>query len=357
MNMILRRGLFFLVIGMSLSAQARAEPVVRADFPSKGSMYWPPPDGVKNAPLLVVLHGDAPGGKTPLVKRDSEPFVKAAAARGIAVLAPMCPKDEGCLVGSYWQWSQGDPPGWIDKQVEAVRKESSLDPDRIWLAGWSGGASFLGYHYSRWADRYAAVVFAGGGIAPYSSTCAPCSPPAYFMVGNKNPLHHLAKELKAGVSSCTQDVTWDLQPGSDHAGEWRALNRPGKVGDILDWLENHPRFCGKTVAPSASASTPPAPVASSIASAAVQLPPMVSARAENAASTVDSTRPVGRPVREKRSGCSVSAGDEGAGGDRAGWLGFLGVFWALGQRHAKRRMKLDICRRRVDSGARRDRFG
>jgi hypothetical protein len=80
-------------------------------------------------------------------------------------------------------------------------------------------------------------------MPPVSQTCLECSPPAYFLVGDKNPLHHLAKSLQDNIRACTTDVTWDLLPGKDHAGEWRALNGSAKVGEILDWLAKHPRNC------------------------------------------------------------------------------------------------------------------
>lgn len=320
-------------LGVSLSKTTFAASAVRTDFPCKGCLYWPPPVESKNAPLLVVLHGDAPGGKTPLVKRDSEPFVKAASERGIAVLAPMCPKDEGCLVGSYWQWSLGDPPGWINKQVDAVRQESSIDPDRIALVGWSGGASFLGYHYSRWADRYAAVVFAGGGIAPYSSTCAACSPPVYFMVGNKNPLHHLAKDLKTSVSSCTQDVTWDLLPGMDHGGEWRALNRPGKVDEIVDWLEKHSRTCGKTALPEA---LPSVSQASIMPSASAEPMPTMTAQSVNSSraaapkrTSAESTLPNGKGGSTMRGGCTVSFDQDRSESYRSSWASWAVILASI----------------------------
>lgn len=244
------------LVATCVTISVAAAPERRIGFPCKGCLFVPPPEGATKSPLLVVLHGDAPGGKTPLVTRDSEPFVAAASERGIAVLAPMCPKEEGCLVGSFWQWSKGDPPAWIEAQIDAVQQDSSIDPDRIWIAGWSGGASFLGYHYGRLGARYAAVIFVGGGMPPATSTCSSCSPPAYFLVGDKNPLHHLARGLRDDVQACTKDVTWDILPGKDHAGEWRALNAKGKVSTLLDWLAKHPRNC-----PAAVETPPPPPSA------------------------------------------------------------------------------------------------
>jgi poly(3-hydroxybutyrate) depolymerase len=245
-GVLLALAAFFLTLAPRLTVAAASGPQIRQDFPCSGCLFVPPTALAKPAPLLIVLHGDAPGGKNPLVSRDAAPFVQAAPERGIAVFAPKCPKEEGCAVGSFWQWTRGDPPAWIDKQIDSIRKDVSIDPDRIWIAGWSGGASFLGYWYPHLAQRYAAVIFAGGGMPPASATCSPCSPPAYFLVGDKNPLHHLAKDLKTNVLACTPEVTWDLLPGQDHAGEWRTLNRPSKVPELLDWLVKHPRNCPTT---------------------------------------------------------------------------------------------------------------
>ncbi len=265
-----------LLFGAGLIEPALAAPGPGSGYPCKNCLFVAPPEGKAKAPLLVVLHGDAPGGKAPLVARDAAPFITAASERGIAVLAPMCPKDEGCLVGSYWQWSKGDPPGWISAQIDTVRKDYDIDPDRIWIAGWSGGASFLGYHYARLGARYAAVIFVGGGIPPASSDCSSCAPPAYFLVGDKNPLHHLARRLKDDVSTCTQDVTWDLLSGKDHAGEWRALSAPGQAAKVLDWLDKHPRNCPAPVASAFLPAAPPsaAPTSSASETLVVQTAPV-----------------------------------------------------------------------------------
>lgn len=240
-----RRLVFLGIATLSLALPAGtsfAAPEPRKNFPCSECLFYPPIDPAKPTPLLVVLHGDAPGGTKPLVERDASPFVKEATARGIAIFAPRCPKDQGCKVGSFWQWTENDPPGWINKQIEIIRKDFALDAQRVWIAGWSGGASFLGAHYSEMADRFSALIFAGGGMNASSFTCPSCPPPTYFMVGDKNPLHHLAKDLRKGVTACKSHVTWDLLPGQDHGGEWRTLNRPEKIKEIFDWLTSEETF-------------------------------------------------------------------------------------------------------------------
>lgn len=284
---------FFFALPLHLSFAA---PEPRKNFPCPDCLFYPPLDPAKPVPLLVVLHGDAPGGKKPLVERDSSPFVQEAVSRGIAVFAPRCPLDQGCKVGSFWQWTDGDPIVWFDKQIDIIRKDVTLDPDRIWIAGWSGGASFLGYRYPSLAGRYSAVVFAGGGMPPAAPSCPACSPPAYFMVGNKNPLHHLAKDLRKNVIACSSDVTWDLLPGQDHGGEWRTLHQSPKIKEIFDWLLQPKRKGSATcLAEQRALSSPPvapntiAVPAPSITPSAAPAPPKVSLPAHSACAFSAST--------------------------------------------------------------------
>lgn len=183
-------------------------------------------------PLIVVLHGDWGIGPGDLVAA----WEKFAAKRGLAVLALKCPVDQGCKNGSWWQWN-GDP-AWITRQVDGFEKQKSLTVDRkrLYLVGWSGGASYIGMRAQTFQQTFAAIVYHGGGLAP-GGPCAPTnsSPaPAYFLVGDANPLHHLAVSLKKENEQCGINVTWKLLPGADHTAEWKALDANG--GAIADWL-------------------------------------------------------------------------------------------------------------------------
>jgi hypothetical protein len=84
------------------------------------------------------------------------------------------------------------------------------------------------------------VVVHGGGIAPFAEDCPARALPAYFLTGDKNPLHRHAIELRAWFDGCKQDVIWDLVQGGDHDREDRALDRK-RAGAILDWLASHAR--------------------------------------------------------------------------------------------------------------------
>lgn len=190
------------------------------------------PDATTPVPLLVVLHGDWGLGPADLLAA----WEKHALKRGIAVVALKCPVDQGCK-GSWWQWNGN--PSWISQQIDALEKASPsrpIDRKRLYLAGWSGGASYIGMRAQELQQKFAAIVYHGGGVAP-AGPCAPAASapaPAYFLVGSGNPLHSLAVDLRKENEQCGIDVTWKLLPSADHAAEWKALDANGGV--IADWL-------------------------------------------------------------------------------------------------------------------------
>ncbi len=178
-------------------------------------------------PLLVVLHGDR---ERATAARDR--WRAAARDRGWALLSLQCPADRGCT-DSWWKWD--GEPAWIEAQVAAVAAHVAIDPARVYLAGWSGGATYLGKHATMWSDTFAAVVIHGGGSAPDTYGCPSRPLPAYFLVGDRNPLHHLMKDLRAWFEGCDEELVWDLVKGGAHEDESRALTR-AKGLVILDWL-------------------------------------------------------------------------------------------------------------------------
>jgi hypothetical protein len=264
----MRRAALVLSTILSIAGTAFATP--REGFPSPGSIAELPA-GDAPVPLLVLLHGDA---QPPRVLFEAWPA--AASARSVALVALACPKHAGCK-GSFWQWD-GDP-AWLDGELAALEKERPVDRGRTWAAGWSGGASWMGFRMQAFAARFAALVHWGGGIPPADPACGR-DVPAYFLVGDANPLHGLAVRLRDAHERCGHEVLWDLVRGADHAGEQRALSR-AKADAILAWLMAHPRTAPDLSA-AAPAPPPPAPPATT--------PSTPAAPAATAASAPPSTR-------------------------------------------------------------------
>lgn len=206
-------------------ARAGASPIRLVDAPCAGCRASFPA-GASAPPLLVVLHGDWGPGAPELLAA----WEKHAIARGVAVLSLACPKDRGCD-RSWWRWN-GDP-SWLREQVDALAKLRPIDRERVWLAGFSGGASYIGMRAPELQRSFGALVYHAGGVPP-SGGCVAGGAPAYFLSGSKNPLQHLAIALRKHHEACGDGVVWDGLAGADHTAEWRALDAHG--GAIVDWL-------------------------------------------------------------------------------------------------------------------------
>jgi poly(3-hydroxybutyrate) depolymerase len=185
-------------------------------------------------PLLVVLHGDHETAAD-AAKR----WRSAALARGWAVLSLQCPTKLGCDEQARWyKWAGA--PNWIFDQIAEVHRHHEIDVKRTFLAGWSGGATYIGMKAPEWEHRFAAVVFHGGGQPPRDGDACPRHLPAYFLVGNENPAHGAARRLRDYWKSCGQELQWDLIDGANHADEAAALDT-AKAMHILGWLDHRRR--------------------------------------------------------------------------------------------------------------------
>jgi poly(3-hydroxybutyrate) depolymerase len=246
------------VVALSTPARAQA-PEARfhpVDPPCSGCLAaWP--SSQEAAPLLVVLHGD--GESAGKVYARWRPWTEA---RHVAIFAPACPANEGCK-GSWWRWD-GDP-AWLRSAIDRLGRAHPLDRDRLWLVGWSGGASYVGWQTQAFEKTFAAIVIHGGGVPPADEACPTAATSVYFLVGDKNPLHDLAVGLRRHYDACGDDVVWRLLRGADHEGEWAALDARA-AGAIFDWLETKRRAPARIAvaseeATAVSSATPPATTA------------------------------------------------------------------------------------------------
>lgn len=224
----MRRAVLGLVI---ISAAVRAD-ATQSKPPCSGCTLELPSAAADPVPLVVLLHGDTDNARERATKwRD------AVMRRGWALLSLNCPERLGCD-GAWYKWRHD--PGWVREQVREVVSSQRIDASRIYLAGWSGGATFISKHLHEWPRMFAAVVIHGGGVPPRGGDC-PAQPfPAYFLVGDRNPGHGAAKRLRAYFESCDQEVRWDLLAGADHRKEDAALTAK-KADQILGWLAHKRR--------------------------------------------------------------------------------------------------------------------
>jgi poly(3-hydroxybutyrate) depolymerase len=222
----MRRALLGLVI---VTAAVRADATPRA-APCRACTL-DIPTTTDPVPLVVTLHGDDDNARQRAAK-----WRTAVTKRGWALLSLDCPAKLGCD-RSWYKWHH---PGWVRDQVREVTAQHRIDASRIYLADWSGGATFIGKHLHEWPRTFAAMVIHGGGVPPRAHECLDRPFPAYFLVGDKNRAHGAAKRLRAYLEECEQDVHWDFLRGANHADEDAALTE-AKADQILGWLANRRR--------------------------------------------------------------------------------------------------------------------
>lgn len=211
---------------IGIGTKGSAAPRPKLTDVCKGCIASVPPSN-EPAPLLVVLHGD--WGHT--ARELHAAWERFAVPRNVAVLALACPEELGCKQ-SWWQWNGAS--SWITDQVDRLAARHPIDRERLWIAGWSGGATYIGMRTQELERSFKALVFHGGGIWPSNPTCAERKPLVVMLLGNRNPLHAHALKLRDHYQRCGNPLTTMLLDESDHDGEWRALDQRG--GEILDRL-------------------------------------------------------------------------------------------------------------------------
>lgn len=304
------------------------------DWPCPGCVVHVPeplPDGPR--PLLVALHGDG-GAVRPLVRA----FQGATDAAGVILLAPRCPRSMGCTAGSFWQWLQtgGHDEGWLGGLIDAVSARYAIDRARVYAAGYSGGATYLGAYVPSHPTRFAAVAHVAGG-APYGRSCPSCKVSVLFVIGGLDPMIvPYTAPLRAYYDACGgHEVVWQQLPGVTHEGILGVL-QAGRARDVLSWLLARPSACQAASARDAGAEEAGAPPAGSGSpSAPAPTAPPVSPPP----TPVAPVSPPVPPVRP-RGGCACAAAP--AAGVRWPDLSLLVALGAL------------VTRRRVRRGTRED---
>jgi predicted esterase len=281
-------------------------------------------------PLLVALHGDG-GGARKLVGALQDACDRA----GVVLFAPLCPADEGCRTGSFWQWyaGPGHDPAWLGAQIDAVTAAYPIDPDRTYAAGYSGGATYLGYYGPTNPERFAAIAYLAGGV-PYGVPCPACKVPVLFVIGGPDPmLVPFARPLFDYYQACGgHEAVWKQLPGVSHEGLLDVL-RAGEADRVLSWLLARPASCCSGAADAGVG----ADGGGDAAGAAGRIPDAGAASAtEPAASAVAPGPRTPPPVPPAPGGCACT---EGPAGDTRGSpeaVAFLAALFSSVRRRRRR---------------------
>ena len=204
-------------------------------------LLWLPQgfDDSRAYPMIVSLHGTRPTAYTPeFVMQHGLPAVLAQDDQpegfDFVVLAP-----QG-LDGVDW-WSTGQPEE-VNEIVDDIVAELSIDPDRVYLTGFSTGGQGAWHLAARYPDRYAAVVsVAGSGFRSSGgvseASCELSSVPIWSLHG-ENDLIAVHDIIRAEVSEwealCDSEIRWTTLSGMGHYESFESAYRDP---EIYAWLE------------------------------------------------------------------------------------------------------------------------
>jgi pimeloyl-ACP methyl ester carboxylesterase len=257
--------LSFLVVACLLARPATAKPSCGAGGPTgtgsgsagSGTFKYSVPQGYspqKAIPLLLALHGDE---GTPDYIYSVFKGLQGTSGGAFILVAPKAP-----FGGGSWYQSTSNHTTFINAVIDKLLKQYNIDQDRIWVTGWSGGATFLGYYAIKRQDILAAVVYhmGGGGGGSYSPPAGSCKIPGRFVIGTADFLYNLAQKQYNTMKQNGHSVKWVELPGVGHKFDNKTLPA------TWTWLQSKtlcgkttPGSCGPGPSPSPDAGAPPPP--------------------------------------------------------------------------------------------------
>lgn len=204
-----------LAIAIPTSVQARTPREGRNMVEVEGRqrvyyLHLPPSyDGTTAVPLVIVLHGGGGNGRQMAGQTD---FAAKADAEGFIVAFPT--GQQASDGGHYWNTGRedlanpvkaeltGDDVGFITLLIDRLKNELAIESRRVYVTGFSNGASLAHTLACTRSDRIAAVAAVSSGL---SAPCDPTRPVSVLqMMGTADP--HLASEGEIGPDG--QPRTW-----------------------------------------------------------------------------------------------------------------------------------------------------
>jgi predicted esterase len=184
-------------------------------------------------PLLLALHGDE---GTPDYIYSVFLGLQKTSAGAFILVAPKAKAG-----GGSWYQATSEHVTFVNAVLSSVLATYNIDQDRIWITGWSGGATFLGYYAVLRQDVLAAVVYhmGGGGGGSYAPPAGSCKIPARFVIGSADFLYNLAKTQYNTLTGKGHETVWIELPGVAHTFD------PATLPETWAWLQKK-TLCGTT---------------------------------------------------------------------------------------------------------------
>jgi predicted peptidase len=180
-------------------------------------------------PLLVYLHGSGGRGDDNVAQLSTLPALMCHAEYrqkyACFVLAPQCPETEA------WKDQLDD----VVAIVEDLLRSRPIDPDRVYLTGFSMGGFGAWALATEWPDLFAAVVpVAGAGSEPLASRLT--SVPIWAVHGGADAVvpASASQNMVQAIRDAGGNPKYTEIKGGDHSSSWKYAY--AKDSDVLAWL-------------------------------------------------------------------------------------------------------------------------
>jgi len=177
----------------------------------------------KKWPLVVFLHGAGERGQDlDIVRRVSIPKLMEIGRHFPFILAsPQCPANYG------WE------PERIVQLIDYIEKAFSVDPDRVYLTGFSMGGFGMWDTACRYPERFAAIApLCGGGDVSRAERLKDL--PVWAFHGAKDetvPLES-SRNMVDAVRKCGGQVEFTIYPEAEHGISEMAYAKP----ELYEWM-------------------------------------------------------------------------------------------------------------------------
>ena len=197
----------------------------------------------KKYPLVIFLHGAGERGddNKAQLKNGVGAFSRADSREKFPcfVFAPQCPKDKK-WVEMDWGGATGTAPAdpgptqaLLLGAVDALGKEFTIDPDRIYLTGLSMGGYGTWDLITRHPEKFAAAIpVCGGGDKDKAAAAKPVPVWAFHGLADNVVMPVRTQDMVAGLRAAGGTVALTEFPGVAHDSWTMAYSEP----NLLHWL-------------------------------------------------------------------------------------------------------------------------
>lgn len=185
-------------------------------------------DAARRWPLIIFLHGSDERGDDPeLVKGNGIPAILEDGKNlPFIVVSPQCPTD--------LRWS----PEVVHELYQAVSLRLRVDPDRVYLTGYSMGGYGTWDTAEEYPELFAAIVpIAGGGDVQKAARLRKIPIWAFHGAKDENVPPDESIQMADAVKKSGGNVRLTIYPELEHDSWTVTYNNP----DLYDWLLMHKR--------------------------------------------------------------------------------------------------------------------